>query len=172
VTKSGTNDLHGSAYDFLRNADFNSRNFFAAQRDPLKRNQFGGAFGGPVDIPKVYNGKNKTFFFLSYEGTRIHTVGSTSSEYVPTGADIAGDFSAYLTANPSNPLNKATAISDPLTGTPFPGDLIPTSRFDPASVAFLKYLPTGVGSGLVYYTLPSIQDFDEATVRVDHTIGA
>jgi len=172
VTKSGTNDLHGSTYDFLRNADFNSRNFFAAQRDPLKRNQFGGAFGGPVNIPKVYNGKNKTFFFLSYEGTRIHTVGSTSSEYVPTGADRAGDFSAYLTANPSNPLNKATAISDPLTGTPFPGDLIPTSRFDPASVGFLKYLPTGVGSGLVYYTLPSIQDFDEATVRVDHSIGA
>ena len=171
VTKSGSNELHGSAYDFVRNADFNARNFFAQARDPLKRNQFGGAFGGPLDIPKVYNGKNKTFFFLSYEGTRIHTVGNTSSEYVPTAADKTGDFSAYLTANPSNPLNKATVINDPLTGTAFPGNVIPTSRFDPASVAFLKYLPTGVGSGLVYYALPTIQDFDEATVRVDQSFG-
>jgi outer membrane receptor protein involved in Fe transport len=173
VTKSGTNDLHGSAYEFVRNADFNARNFFAAKRDPLKRNQFGGAFGGPVDIPRVYNGKNKTFFFLSYEGTRINTIGSTSSEYVPTAADLAGDFSAYLSAsNPANAIGKATTIVDPLTGTPFPGNLIPTSRFDPAALAFTKYLPVGSGSGLTFYTLPTIQDFDETTVRVDHTIGA
>ena len=172
VTKSGTNDLHGSAYEFVRNADFNARNFFAAKRDPLKRNQFGGAFGGPVDIPAVYNGKNKTFFFVSYEGTRIHTIGSTSSEYVPTQADLNGDFSAYLTAsNPANAVGKATTIVDPLTGTPFPNNQIPVSRFDPASLAFTKYLPAGVGSGLTFYTLPTIQDFDEATVRVDQTLS-
>ena len=172
VTKSGTNDIHGSAFEFVRNADFNARNFFAAKRDPLKRNQFGGAIGGPIDIPHVYNGKNKTFFFGSYEGTRIHTVGSTSSEYVPTTANMNGDFSAYLTAgNPANVLGKATTIIDPLTGTPFPGNLIPTSRFDPASVAFTKYLPISSGSGLTFYTLPTIQDFDEVTSRVDHSIG-
>ncbi|HTS28564.1 MAG TPA: carboxypeptidase regulatory-like domain-containing protein [Bryobacteraceae bacterium] len=172
VTRSGTNDLHGTAYEFVRNADFNARNFFAAKRDPLKRNQFGGVFGGPVDIPRVYNGKNKTFFFLSYQGTRIHTIGSTSSEYVPTTANLDGDFSAYLSAsNPANALGKATTIIDPLSGSAFPGNLIPTSRFDPAALAFTKYLPISSGSGLTYYTLPTIQDFDEATVRMDHSIG-
>ena len=172
VTKSGTNEVHGSAYEFVRNADFNARNFFAAKRDPLKRNQFGGAFGGPVVIPHAYNGKNKTFFFVSYEGTRIHTVGSTSSEYVPTQADLNGDFSPYLNASdPANAIGKATTIIDPLSGTPFPNNAIPVSRFDPAAVAFTKYLPVGVGSGLTYYTLPTIQDFDEATVRVDHIIS-
>ena len=171
VTKSGSNDFHGSAYEFLRNADFNARNFFAAKRDPLKRNQFGGAFGGPFDIPHLYNGKNKTFFFMSYEGTRIRNVGNTSSEYVPTATDLTGDFSAYLTANPNNPLNKATIINDPLTGKPFPGNIIPTSRFDPAAIAFTKFLPVGTGNGLTFYTLPTVQNFDEATVRVDHTFG-
>jgi len=172
VTKSGTNDVHGSAFEFIRNAEFNARNFFATRRDPLKRNQFGGAFGGPLVIPRVYNGKNKTFIFLAYQGTRIHTVGNTSSEYVPTAANLNGDFSAYLSgSNPANPLGKATTIIDPLTGTPFPNNTIPASRFDPASVAFTKYLPVGGGSGLTFYTLPSIQDFDEATVRVDQSIG-
>ena len=174
VTKGGTNDLHGTGFEFVRNADFNARNFFAPRRDPLKRNQFGGTLGGPIALPRLYNGKNKTFFFLSYQGTRIHTVGSTSSEYVPTTADMNGDFSAYLSAsNPANALGKATQVIDPLTGTPFPNNQIPTSRFDPASVAFTKYLPIAPsGSGLTYYTLPTIQDFDEATVRMDHAIGS
>ena len=95
-----------------------------------------------MDFPRLYNGKNKTFFFLAYQGTRIHTIGSTSSEYVPTTAEMNGDFSAYLTAsNPANALGKATQVIDPLTGTPFPNNQIPTSRFEPASVAFTKYLP-------------------------------
>jgi outer membrane receptor protein involved in Fe transport len=172
VTKAGTNDLHGSAYEFGRNAVFNARNFFAARRDQLKRNQFGGAFGGPVDLPHIYNGKNKTFFFVSYEGTRLHNSGNTSSEYVPTTAELNGDFSAYLSAsNPANALGKATTIIDPQTNKPFPGNLIPTQRFDPAALALTKYLPVGSGSGLTYYQLPTIQDFDETTVRLDHTIS-
>ncbi len=173
VTKSGTNDLHGTGYDFVRNSVFNARNFFAPQRDPLKRNQFGGSVGGPVVIPHMYSGKNKTFFFFSYEGTRIRTVGGTSSEYVPTAADLSGDFSAYLSAsNPANAIGKATTIVDPLTGIPFPGNLIPTDRFDPAAIAFTKYLPVGTGSGLTYYALPTVQNFDETTVRMDHEISS
>ena len=173
VTKGGTNDLHGSAFEFIRNAEFNARNFFAAKRDPLKRNQFGGAIGGPVVFPKLYNSKNKTFFFGSYQGTRIRTIGSTTSEYVPTTAEVNGDFSAYLSAsNPANVLGKATQIVDPLTGTPFPNNAIPVSRYDKASVNFLKYLPVAsTGSGLTYYTLPTLQNFDEATVRVDQSFG-
>ncbi len=172
ITKSGTNEVHGDAFEFVRNAVFNARNFFAPARDQLKRNQYGFTFGGPVVIPKLYNGKNKTFFFMGYQGTRIRNVGNTSSEYVPTSADLAGDFSAYLSAsNPANAIGKATIINDPLTGQPFPGNIIPTSRFDPAALAFTKYLPVGAGNGLIFYQLPSAQNFDEMTARMDHNIS-
>jgi len=68
TTKPGTNYFHGSLFEFLRNEKLDARNFFAQTREVLKRNQFGGTFGGPVWIPKIYNGRNKTFFFVSYEG--------------------------------------------------------------------------------------------------------
>ena len=77
ITKSGTNQWHGSAFEFVRNQALNATNFFGAvdpatnrrRQDGLKRNQFGGTIGGPVAIPKIYNGKDKTFFFFSYQGT-------------------------------------------------------------------------------------------------------
>ena len=70
VSKSGTNDYHGTAYEFLRNDDFDARNFFAASRSIYKQSDFGASVGGPVSIPKLYHGKNRTFFFASYEGFR------------------------------------------------------------------------------------------------------
>ncbi|MGH9662905.1 MAG: carboxypeptidase regulatory-like domain-containing protein, partial [Bryobacteraceae bacterium] len=147
VTKSGTNELHGDAFGFVRNAVFNARNFFTASRDQLKRNQFGGTIGGPIKIPGLYNGANKDFFFFGYQGTRIRNVGGTSSAYVPTADNLRGDFSNVLSAsNSANPFAKATTIVDPLTGQPFPGNQIPTRRFDPAAVAFTKYIPI-VSSG-------------------------
>ncbi len=171
VTKTGTNELHGDLFEFVRNAVFNARNFFAPARDQLKRNQFGGTLGGPVVIPRLYNGKNKTFFFMGYQGTRIRNIGNTASEYVPTAANLAGDFSAYLSAsNPANALGKATTIIDPLTNQPFAGNIIPTNRFDPAALALTKYLPPATGNGLVFYQLPVAQNFDEMISRVDHNI--
>src|SRR5208283_501199 len=99
VTKSGTDSLHGNAFEFVRNAEFNARNFFIPNRDQLKRNQFGATVGGPVVIPGVYNGKDRTFFFFGFQGTRIRDVGNVSSGYVPTTAETQnGDFSAYLSA--------------------------------------------------------------------------
>ncbi len=172
ITKSGTNDLHGDLFEFNRNAVFNARNFFAPKRDQLKRNQYGGTLGGPVVIPKLYNGKNRTFFFMGYQGTRIRNLGNTSSEYVPTAAELNGDFSAFLSAsNPDNSLGKATKIVDPVTGKPFPGNIIPVSRFDPAALALTQYLPVGSGNGLVFYQSPLAQDFDEMLARVDHNIS-
>ncbi len=91
VTKSGTNALHGSALGFLRNAVLNARNFFAADRDQLKRSQFGGTLGGPII-------RDKAFFFGSYQGTRIRNLQGGLSSFVPTAANRAGDFSAYLDA--------------------------------------------------------------------------
>lgn len=98
ITRSGANGFHGSAYDFLRNNDLDSQDYFANQYPAplnklphLERNVFGGTFGGPVLIPHVYNGRNKTFFFFDYEGTRQSSL-ATASAGVPSAAEKAGDF--------------------------------------------------------------------------------
>ncbi len=91
VTKSGTNQLHGSLFHFLRNGSLNARNFFAAQHDSLKRNQFGGAIGGPIQ-------KDKLFFFAGYQGTRNRQAPPDTLALVPTPAMLAGDFSVVESA--------------------------------------------------------------------------
>jgi hypothetical protein len=107
ITKSGTNRLHGDLFEFVRNYEFNARNFFAPARDQLKRNQFGGTIGGPVVIPKLYNGRDKTFFFFGYQANRIRNLQGAQTAFVPTAANEAGDFSDRLDAkNPANPLGK------------------------------------------------------------------
>jgi hypothetical protein len=165
VTKSGTNALHGSALGFLRNAVLNARNFFAPARDQLKRSQFGGTLGGPI----VHD---KAFFFGSYQGTRIRNLQGGLSSFVPTAANRAGDFSAYLdAANPNNAQGRSVVVRDPLNNNqPFAGNIIPTSRFDPAYVAMLKYLPVSTaGNGLAFYSRPIIQDYDSYLGRVDYS---
>src|SRR4030095_2811817 len=87
VTRSGTNEFHGSAFEFVRNSVFNARNFFAPRRDTLKRNQFGGALGGPVI-------KDKLFFLGSYQGTILRSDAQLSRQFLPTAAQRAGDFSS------------------------------------------------------------------------------
>lgn len=116
ITKSGTNDYHGSWFHFLRNGAVNARNFFAPAPDGLKRNQFGGTFGGPVV-------RNKLFFFGTYQGTRASRAPAGRVGFVPAEAERRGDFSAL----------PARAI-DPTTGQQFPGNIIPPSRIvKPAS---------------------------------------
>jgi hypothetical protein len=166
VTKSGTNQFHGDAFGFLRNAVFNSRNFFAAARDPLKRGQFGGTFGGPVF-------KDRTFFFAGYQGTRIRSTEGGLHAFVPTNANLAGDFSAMLSAsNPDNPLRRVVTVKDPTNGQLFSGNLIPVSRFDPASVNMTKYLPRAAGNGNVFYSRPIAQEYDEYIFRGDHSFSS
>lgn len=173
ITKSGSNAIHGDVFEFNRNAVFNARNFFAADRDQLKRNQFGFTLGGPVVIPKLYNGRDRTFWFFGYQGTRLRNIGNTSSAFVPTAANLNGDFSAYLNANdPNNPLGKAIRIIDPQTNQPFPGNMIPVNRFDPAALGAAKYLPSAGGTGLVYYQGRTVQNLDETVERFDHSFSA
>ncbi len=161
VSKSGTNEFHGNVFAFHRNEVFNARNVFAAERDPLKRTQFGGTFGGPVHIPGLYRGRDKTFFFLGYQGTRTRTQDNALNAIVPTDANRQGDFS-------SSP----QAVTDPLTGAPFPGNLIPLSRRDPVSVELLSFLPPGGANGLVFVPQPSSRDFNEILLRGDHQFGS
>ncbi len=172
VTRAGSNEFHGNVFEFNRNAVFNARNFFAAKRDQLKRNQYGGTVGGPVRLPH-FNGKDKDFFFFGYQGTQIRNLGNTTSAFFPTTATLNGDFSSRLSASdPANPFGKVITIIDPKTGQPFPNNQIPLSRYDPAAVAFTKYIPVlGSGNGKLFYSTPLAQDFKEFVTRGDHAFS-
>src|SRR4051812_21123483 len=147
VSKSGTNQFHGSAFEFLRNQDFDARGFFNSAKSIYKQNDFGVTAGGPVYIPKLYNGKNKTFFFASYEGFRNRVgAGNGSLSSVPPPEFYAGDLHNYVDAN-----NKMYQIYDPgsqnlvngaYVRSPFPGNIIPQNRFDPVAVPIVNYLKT------------------------------
>ncbi len=163
VTKSGTNQWHGDAFEFVRNREFNARNYFAAAVDPLKRNQYGGTIGGPIR-------KDTTFIFFGYQGTRIRTQGNANNTILPTAANLTGDFSNYLTANPAvNPQGKVIQIKDPTTGNPFPNNQIPVS---PVAVALAKYLPISqaAANGRITYGLPTVENFDEYIARFDQVV--
>jgi len=125
VVKSGTNQYHGDLFEFLRNGDLNARNFAAPRRDTLKRNQYGGTFGGPIQ-------QNKLFFFVGYQGTKTRSDPADRTGFVPTAQMLSGDFSGCSTF--------PATIKDPLGGT-FPGKQIPISRFSQQSLAIVKLLP-------------------------------
>ncbi len=163
VTKSGTNRWHGDLFEFVRNREFNARNFFAPTVDPLKRNQYGGTVGGPIK-------KDSTFIFFGYQGTKIRTQGNANNTILPTAANMTGDFSNYLTANSAvNPLGKVVQINDPTTGTPFPNNQIPVS---PVAVALAKFLPISqaLPNGRFTYGIPDVENFDEYVTRVDRVV--
>jgi len=169
VTKSGTNSLHGSAFEYVRNYDLNADNFFAPllpdgskQSDGLERNQFGATLGGPVDLPKLYNGKDRTFFFFSYQGTRNHMVPTTVNQVVPTAAEKGGDFSAL-----------GVQLQDPFTGGIYQNNQIPSTDFSPAASYILdNWVPNPpAGQDTIYYSIPSLLDDDQTLVRIDHQLS-
>jgi len=161
VTKSGTSAFHGTAYDFFRNSYLDANNYFAnlnhVALGAFKRNQFGGTIGGPIIIPKLYDGRKKTFFFFSYEGLRQKSQ-STTTQTVPTLAMRNGDFTG-LTTSTGVPIT----IYDPNTttatvagsGTTYSRgefaqhNIIPLNRFNPVSANVLKYYPLPTNSGSV-----------------------
>jgi hypothetical protein len=147
VSKSGTNAYHGDAYEFLRNQALDANSFFnnraGVKRAILKQNDFGGTFGGPVFIPWLYHGKNKTFFFTSYEGFRNRAGATSSTTSVPTAEMYNGDFSKWVDASGKvipiyDPTSQTTDASGVVHRTQFPGNIIPSSLFDPVSVAAIK----------------------------------
>lgn len=161
ITKSGTNQLHGNLFEFVRNGNFNARNFFASKQDSLRRNQFGGTAGGPIR-------KDRLFFFAGYQGTRERTAPPSSIAFVPTEATQRGDFSALASAACQS--GGARTIVDPATATrtPFPNNQIPTSRFSAPSVALLKYIPTSTDPcGRLTYAIPNPNDENQFVSRSD-----
>ena len=160
VTKSGTNDFHGTLFEFMRNYKMNAANFFAG-RDALKRNQFGGTLGGPVQ-------RDRTFFFASYQGTRQRTATPGALRTAPSAAMKDGDFSAWLGAG------GAGAIHDPASpNLYFPGNIIPKSRFDPVSSKILGMIPTSTDpSYQIRMGTPGDKvDDNQILARGDHSLS-
>lgn len=164
VTKSGTNQLHGDLFEFLRNGDVNARNFFAPVHDSLKRNQYGGTVGGKIIADKL-------FFFAGYQGTRNREDPPSSVTYVPTPAAVTGDFSTLESAG-CQASGKTRTIIDPTTKVPFANAQVPVSRFDPVALKILSSLPVPQDPcGKITYAIPSQNDEDQFIGRSDWIIS-
>ena len=171
ATRSGTNQFHGSVFESLQNDIFNARNFFAPKRAPVKLNQFGGTFGGPIQ-------KDKTHFFASWEQTRQLTSFETTST-VPTLQERYGDFSDLR-----NTAGELIKIYDPATGSTaatrqqFPGNVIPIERMDPVARAAMNYFPLpnqpGTATNANNFVGSSRNDLNRNIVvgRLDHQFRA
>ena len=158
TTKSGTNRFHGGVFEFIRNDKLDARNYFARTRQILKRNQFGGDVGGPVTIPHIYSGRDRTFFFLDYEGQRLRQ-GQIFNDIVPSIDQRGGNFGTLT-------------IKDPLTGLPFANNTIPTDRLSQPALAIQQYIPLpNTATGTASFAPSQAVDWDQFTVRVDGQIN-
>jgi hypothetical protein len=176
ITKSGTNQLHGTLWEFNRNNDL-SQSYDAiagVSKTPprLNRNQFGANVGGPVFIPKVYHGKDKTFFFFNWESGYAAQGASPAPKLVPPTAVRTGDFTNVKNAR----TGALIPILDPSTGAPFPGNIIPTSRLSPQSLTFLQFVPqpNAQAAGVNFFTTPfSATSWQRNyATRMDHNISS
>lgn len=168
TTKSGSNEFHGSFYEFLRNELFDSKGWGVDEKAPLKRNQFGATFGGPWK-------KNKSFFFYNYDGLRERR-GVVRTRRVPTAKERVGDFSQTEFEISSSVSGGVLPIYDPQTAKQFPGNIIPLSRRDPVALKALAFLPlpnrapnnpiTGAGNWQQNSVNSDTRDFH--IIRLDH----
>jgi hypothetical protein len=160
VTKSGTNQFRGAAFEFFRNETLNAKRWAPpgtpSARDPLDRNQYGGAFGGPLS-------KDRTFFFASYSGLRQEETYFRDTAIVPTARERAGDFS-----------QSSIKPRDPLTNAPFVGDVIPSTRLDAAAIAIQeRYVPaSNLPNNRFAVSRPDPLETDEGTFKLDHHLSA
>ncbi len=135
ITKSGTNRLRGSFYEFMRNDVWDAVSYFDVEKSKLRRNQFGATVTGPVYIPKLYDGRNRTFFMVSWDSLRV-VDGKTQRGIVPLPEMLQGDFSKAADA-----FGKPIKLTDALAKAPFPNNQIPVSRFDPVAAKLAAYYP-------------------------------
>ena len=201
--KSGTNQYHGSAYDYFVNDALNAGLPFSANcnvqnncatytnsghiKNVVKRNDYGFTLGGPVRIPKVYNGTNKTFFFFNFEQFRQSTVTNNGIGTVPTAAYESGDFSAAIVPFPFNPpgvtpnqiydpKTRMTSADGTISEMPFPNNTIPISRMDPVALYFQTFFPKPTTAGLVNnYSIPAYGNFEHTTIpsfKIDQSLGS
>jgi hypothetical protein len=153
VTKSGTNQLHGDAFWFVRNTQLNASNFFSQQQDQLKRNQGGFTLGGPLH-------RNKLFAFGGYQQLWIRTASGATRVQTLTAAERQGDFS-------SNPIT----VYDPLNGQPFTGNRIPQSRLSPGALKLLTVSPLPDADGFTRFTFATPTNEKQYIGRLDYVIN-
>jgi carboxypeptidase family protein len=159
VTKSGSNELHGDVFDFFRNGDLNARDYFASARDTLKRNQFGGTVGGPIL-------KNRLFYFAGYQGTVIKSTPPQSVAFVPTQAELAGNFT--VAASPA--CNTGRQIPLPAS-LGFSGNQIPVSALSPVALKISSLLPTPTDPcGRVTYGILGNSNEHIGVSRIDYQL--
>ena len=156
-SKSGTNQIHGSAYEFVRNNDFDANRFFSNQAGiPIaiyKQSDFGGSFGGPIYIPKIHNGKDKSFFFFAYEGFRNRVGATAFATTVPTPEMYKGDFSKWVNAAGTqipiyDPTTQVVSSTGAVTRTPFANNQIPQALIAPEATKALGVFASGTGGQL------------------------
>jgi outer membrane receptor protein involved in Fe transport len=177
VLKTGGNRLHGSLSEFLRNDALDARDFFSAEKQPLRRNQFGVSLDGPVVLPKLYDGRNRTFFLFTWESTRSRA-GATTLTRVPESTQHGGDFSDLLDAN-----GVPVLLKDPLakgqcgpgvSAACFPGNRIPVSRIDATGANIAALFPAPNRPGQKNNYLSAARDQDDANnlvAKVDQRIS-
>jgi hypothetical protein len=186
ITKSGTNQVHGDVYEFHRNSALNANNWFsnrAGRAIPdFTRNVFGGVVGGPVEIPHIYHGKDKTFFFYDYEGTRQSSA-TNKTMTVPTLQERTGDFSNSRAKDGRlitiyNPYETYTLANGKTLRNPFPGNVIPTSMLDPIALNVMKYYPEANTTGLPFTNANNffaqgvnVSNSDQMDIKLDHNIS-
>jgi hypothetical protein len=161
VTKSGTNQFHWVAFEFVRKRDFNARNYFALDRDPQKRNQFGGAIGGPII-------HNKLFFFTAYQGMVLRTDPSTSIAYTPTAAVMAGGYS--VVASPACNAGKQLALKTPVgTSIPFVNNVVSPASYNKVALAYMRFIPLSTDPcGKQQYGYPTPDQENDLLGKVDY----
>lgn len=177
--KSGTNDLHGGAWEYFRNAALDANGYnanTARQTKPsFERNQFGFQLGGPVVIPKVYHGRNQTFFFFSYEELRDSTPGAGFTTTVPTPLEETGNFSKTFNTNGAqNVIYDPSSLANGVR-TPFAGNIVPASRLNPVGMALLALYPAPNKTGLggsdqnnFFSDAPNTDNNYSYDIRIDH----
>jgi len=183
VSASGTNRFHGEALEYNRSKGTGAKSYFGggSARPPYERNEYGGNFSGPVAIPHIYNGRDRTFFFAAFEGLKL-TQGNTYATQQPTALMRQGNFSELLdtgtTPNANGAIgcsNGGTCIFDPATGQQFPGNIIPSGRFNTVDQQLMNLLmpkPTigGIGTN-TYESFSLTQNMTRFSLRLDHRIS-
>jgi hypothetical protein len=198
TTKSGTNQLHGSAYEEWVNEALDARVPFNHLKNRDRKNDYGFTVGGPVWIPKIYNGKNHTFFFFNLERFGTTQTSLAQNGTLPTTAERGGDFSCLLYATTTNCTGPTVALTDPTSGyqylegqifdpastytdakgnvvrTPFPNNMIPMSRMDPVALKIQALIPAAIGSQTSNNWAPDIANYQRQQIpsfKIDQDFG-
>lgn len=169
VTKSGTNRLHGSLYEFMRNDAFDATGYFDVTKSKLRRNQFGATLTGPIFLPRLYDGRNRTFFMFTWDSLRLID-GKTQRSVVPTPEMLRGDFSKA-----TDSFGKPITLTDTVNKIPFPNNQIPANRLDPVALKLAEYYPKpNLNSGVYNFISQgnSTNSFNNFLIKVDHNISA